>query len=419
MKKILVIDESQLFREFLKQKLSEYGFEVTLAVNGLDGSVKLRQIMPDLVIMDYYLSRNSSIELLEKKKNDPNTAGTPVVMCSARIDRQKLMQVAKYGVKKFFTKPITVDSLLRTVAEILDVNLDLDNTPCIIEAHFNDEILFIEVSEGLNKEKIELLKYKISELMDLYETESPRVLVIMPHVEMGSDDTVKLGMLLSNILNRTRTKPRYIKVLTNNRYVKEFVDSREAYREIEVTNSIERAMDGLLGKKAEAYMDGEHSVIQEDFLKSTAPKKAAGESFDMKFETEKTVEQGLEEIDRDVVVAIVDDDIVIQELVETAFTDTGFTVKAFNNGREFIECGELESFDLVFLDLMMPEMNGFQVLSELKQRGLELPVIVLSALSKKETVVEALKFGVSSYIIKPLKPEWLLKKATEVLRMNF
>ncbi len=419
MKKILVIDESQLFREFLKHKLSEYGFEVTLAVNGLDGSVKLRQIMPDLVIMDYYLSRNSSIELLEKKKSDPNAAGTPVIMCSARIDRQKLMRVAKYGVKKFFTKPIKVDSLLRTVAEILDVNLDLDNTPCIIEAHFNDEILFVEVSEGLNKEKIELLKYKISELLNLYEIESPRVLVIMPHVELGSDDTVKLGMLLSNILNCTRTKPRYVKVLTNNRYVKEFIDSREAYREIEVTNSIERAMDGLLGKKAEAYMDGEHSVVQEDFLKSAAPKKAAGESFDMKFETEKTVEQGLEEIDRDVAVAIVDDDIVIQELVETAFADTGFTVKVFNNGREFIESGELESFDLVFLDLMMPEMNGFQVLGELKQRELELPVIVLSALSKKETVVEALKFGVSSYIIKPLKPEWLLKKATEVLRRNF
>ncbi len=419
MKKILVIDESQLFRDFLKQKLSEYGFEVTAAVNGLDGSVKMRQHMPDLVIMDYYLSRNSSIELLEKKKSDPNTSATPVIMCSARIDRQKLMQVAKYGVKKFFTKPIKVDSLLRTVSEILEVNLDLDSTPCIIEAHFNDEILFVEVSEGLNKEKIELLKYKISELMDLYEVETPRVLLIMPNVEISEDDTVKLGMLLSNILNYTKTKPRFVKILTNNEYVKEFVSSRGSYREIEVTNSIERAMDGLLGKKAGSYIDGEHSVIQEDFLKSDAPKKEGSESFDMKFETEKTVEQGLGEIDREVKVAIVDDDIVIQELIDTAFADTGFQVQAFNNGKEFVEAPDIESFDLVFLDLMMPEMNGFQVLQHLQKQQLKLPVIVLSALSKKETVVEALKFGVSSYIIKPLRPEWILKKATEVLRMNF
>ena len=419
MKKILVVDESQLFRDFLKQKLEEYGLEVIVGVNGLDGAVKLRQSVPDLVIMDYYLSRNSSIELLEKKKNDPNTAGTPVIMCSTRIDRERLLQVAKYGVKKFIMKPIKVDSLLRTLSELLGVNLDFDSTPCIIEAHFNDEILLIEVSEGLNKAKIELLKYKIAELMDLYEVESLRVLLIMPHVRISQDDSMKLGMLLNTVLESANAKPRFVKILTNNAYVKGFVAARDNYREIEVTNSIERAMDGLLGKKTGSYMDGDQKIVQEDFLKTAAPKKQAGESFDMTFEGEKTVEQGLEEIEEQVSVAVVDDDVVIQELIDTAFTDAGFRISTFTNGKEFVQSGEIESFDLVFLDLMMPEMNGFQVLEELKRRDLKLPVIVLSALSKKETVVETLKYGVSSYIIKPLKPEWILKKATEVLRTNF
>ncbi len=419
MKKILVIDESQLFRDFLKQKLGAYGFEVILSVNGLDGAVKLRQSMPDLVIMDYYLSRASSLELLKKKKSDPNTANTPVIMCSARIEREKIMQAAKYGVKKFVSKPVKVDSLLHTMGEILGVNVKLDNTPCIIEAHVNDEILFIEVAEGLNTEKIELLKYKIAELMHLYEIETPRVLLIMPYVEIGDDNTVKLDLLLSNILTYTKTKPRFVKILTNNEHVKAFVGTRDQYREVEVTNSIEHAMDGLLGKKAGAYMDAEDSSVRENFLKTAAPKKGGAESFDMKFEDEKTVEQGLEEIEQHVSVAVIDDDIVIQELIDTAFADTGFRITAFNNGKEFMHSGDLETFDLVFLDLMMPEMNGFQVLHELKQRGLKLPVIVLSALSKKETVIEALRYGVSSYIIKPLRPEWILKKATEVLRMNF
>jgi DNA-binding response OmpR family regulator len=60
MKKILLIDESPLFRDYLTKKLSEQRFEVIQAVNGLDGGLKLRSELPDLVIMDYFLSRKSS-----------------------------------------------------------------------------------------------------------------------------------------------------------------------------------------------------------------------------------------------------------------------------------------------------------------------------------------------------------------------
>ena len=85
MKKILVIDESNLFRDFLTAKLSEFDFEVVSATNGLEGASKLRREIPDLVIMDYYLSRVSSLELLQGKKQDPNTADIPVILTSGRV----------------------------------------------------------------------------------------------------------------------------------------------------------------------------------------------------------------------------------------------------------------------------------------------------------------------------------------------
>jgi DNA-binding response OmpR family regulator len=77
------------------------------------------------------------------------------------------------------------------------------------------------------------------------------------------------------------------------------------------------------------------------------------------------------------------------------------------------------SFDLVFLDLMMPEVNGFQVLQHMSKEEIEAPVIVFSALSKKETVIKAVGYGIKSYMIKPLKPEQLLKKAEEILNTSF
>jgi DNA-binding response OmpR family regulator len=417
-KKILVVDESKLFRDFLTKKLQEFGFDVVMAVNGLDGAAKLRREVPDLVIMDYYLSRTSSVDLLEQKKNDPNVATIPVIMASGKVDREKLVQVARYNVKKFFTKPIRIDALVKAISEILGVALDIDSTPCIIEAHFNDQILFVEIAQGLNREKIELLRYKIAELMELYEVRSPRVLVIMSSIDVGPDDSIKLSSLLSTVLENTGAKPRQVKVLTNSEYVREFVEERDEYDGIEVTKNLEQAMDGLLGRKAGSYIDRESQTVHQDFLQASAPKNGQEEAIDIKFEEERP-RFDLGELGAAVGIAIVDDDFVIREMVKAVLSDTGATIKEYENGKQFADDPTRDRLDLVFLDLMMPEMDGFQVLAGLHEEGSTLPVIVLSALSQRETVVRAMKYGITSYLIKPLQPESILNKAREVLRTNF
>ena len=117
-------------------------------------------------------------------------------------------------------------------------------------------------------------------------------------------------------------------------------------------------------------------------------------------------------------VAVADDDPIIRELIKTVFRKTGGNVLAFENGRQFVQGIEKEPPDLLFLDLLMPEMDGFAVLDELKRRKTEFPVIVLSALSKKETVIKALRYGVKSYLTKPLKPADILQKTEEVMRIS-
>lgn len=418
MKKILVIDESKLFREFLSQKLAEFGFEVIVGVNGLDGASKLRRETPDLVIMDYYLSRTSSLELLQKKREDPNTESIPVIMASGKVDREKLLQVARYNVRKFFTKPIRIDALAKSISELLGVSLDLDSTPCIIEAHVNDDILFVEVAQGLNKEKIELLRYKIVELMELYEVKSPRVLIIMSSIEVGPDDSIKLASLLQTVIENTSAKPRQVKILTNSDFVKEFIADRSEYQDVEVTNSLESAMDGLLGKKAGSYIDRESRTVHQEFLQTSAPRNGREEAIEMKFEGERA-EFDPGPVGRAACIAIVDDDFVIREMVKAVLGDMGPTVREFENGREFIDDPHRGEFDLVLLDLMMPEMDGFQVMQTLKEAGVRVPIIVLSVLSQRETVIRAMQFGVTSYLIKPLEPESVLNKAREVLQANF
>ena len=176
------------------------------------------------------------------------------------------------------------------------------------------------------------------------------------------------------------------------------------------------AMDDLLGLRPDSIAHDE--VAAERILSKSAPVSDSEESIDMRFESEKQ-EKGETRIYPEARIAVVDDDIVIQQLVKTVLSETGWDLEAFNNGKEFVASLVSNEYDLVFLDLMMPEMNGFQVLQFMKQQKMEIPTIVLSALTRKETVGKAMGFGVKSYVIKPVKPEDLQQKAFEILASDF
>ncbi|MBI9101712.1 MAG: response regulator [Spirochaetales bacterium] len=411
MKKILIVDESKLFRSYLVGKLEDQGFEVVEAKNGLDGSIKMRNEMPDLILMDFFLSRRSSQELLAERAANPNVSKVPVIMISNKISKEQIIQVSRYNIVKFFNKPLKIDAFLNTVSELLNVSVTIDNTPCIIEAHFNDDILFVEIARGLNKEKIELLSFKIRELLELYEVKSPKILVMMSNLEIGPSESEKLEALLNVLKEETGSPNKYIKILTSIEYVNKYVNEHGELKGIGVADSLDKAMDDLIGIKADNIA---HDTAAAKLLTKTAPRSNKQESIELRFQQESLAGG------RDINIAVVDDDLIIQELVKTVVGEAGWSCSVFENGKLFVDSvKDASDFDVVFLDLVMPEMNGFEVLHNLKQRGIKIPIIIFSALTKKETVAKAVSYGVKSYIIKPIKPDKLFRKATEVLKANF
>jgi len=375
--------------------------------------------MPDLVIMDYYLSRKSAQEVLTEKKQNPNTAKIPIIMVSAKVDKQKILETVNFNVKKFYTKPVKMEALIKGISEILGVTLAVDTTPCIIEAHFNEDILFIEISQGLNWEKLDLLKYKIVELLELYQVKIPRVLVMMSGLELAEADGEKVKALFNTILEAGNTVPKLVKILTTSGIVSKILESDKELCKIGIYAGLEQAMDELLGLRPDAIAHDQ--VAHDKLLTMSKPKKEKEESFQLRFDRDSSERKPLkfDSLFPGAKIAVVDDDIVIQELLKTVFSETKMEIFSYENGKEFVKQLDAISFDVVFLDLMLPEMTGFQVLQYLKQIGKELPIIVFSALSKKETVVKAVSYGITSYMIKPLKPETLMQKALEVLNSNF
>ena len=87
-----------------------------------------------------------------------------------------------------------------------------------------------------------------------------------------------------------------------------------------------------------------------------------------------------------------------------------------DHGAEGLQIALQRSFDLIILDIMLPGMNGFEILSRLRQNGNRTPVIVLTARNAEEEVVQGLKRGADDYITKPFGVAELLARVSAVLR---
>ena len=421
MKEVLIIGESGLFREYLGAKLEEYGMEVVFALNGLDGISKMRNELPDLVIMDHMLTRKSSMEVLADKQNDRNLAGIPVIMIASSVDKRHVVQMASSNVKKILSKPIKMDVLFKSISDLAGVEIRMDTTPSVLEAHFNEDILFIEAAQGLNTEKIELLRYKLKELLNLYDVRSPRILLMMSSLAVDDTTPSKIRRLLEIITENAQEHLTLIQILTGSEDIKKIISSSSKFSSIKISDNLAAAMDSLIGLKPDSFAHEE--IVQEKLLKATGQKKEGQETVQMRFDSEQVPEEERDQLasifNSKATVAVVDDDLIIRELVRTVFSETSWELRPYVNGKEFLIAEKDMDFDLVFLDLMMPEIDGFQVLEYLKKHDKKLPIIVFSALSQKETIQKAISYGINSYMIKPLVPEKIQKKAIEVLSSTF
>ncbi|MFV2071764.1 MAG: sigma-54-dependent transcriptional regulator [Thermoanaerobaculales bacterium] len=103
---------------------------------------------------------------------------------------------------------------------------------------------------------------------------------------------------------------------------------------------------------------------------------------------------------------VVDDDPAIRELLTFIVTEAGYEVEAFASGSEVLAYGGALP-DAVLLDLMMPEVDGVEVLKELKRRNPTLPVMILTADNDISRAVEVTKLGAYDYLVKPVDQERL------------
>ncbi len=112
---------------------------------------------------------------------------------------------------------------------------------------------------------------------------------------------------------------------------------------------------------------------------------------------------------------IVEDDEGIRELYDGAFEGL-YETKMFENGNDFLECFKTERPSLVILDIMLPDMDGYTILSKIRELDDRLPVIIVSAKSDEISFVKGLNKGADDYMSKPFSVLELIARVKTNLR---
>jgi len=166
-----------------------------------------------------------------------------------------------------------------------------------------------------------------------------------------------------------------------------------------------------LARQGDAALDGASSRAEQfdvvaDVLRTIAP---------------LPVDEALREAVRSSAILVVDDNAANRDVLARRLTREGHKVVTAANGASALDLVARQDFDIILLDLIMPEMSGFEVLRRLKasEQTSHIPVIVISALDELDTVVRCIEAGAEDYLTKPFNPILLRARVGVSLEKKF
>lgn len=114
-------------------------------------------------------------------------------------------------------------------------------------------------------------------------------------------------------------------------------------------------------------------------------------------------------------ILVVDDESAISDIIKFNFEKEGYLIDTADNGKGAIELAAENDYDLILLDIMMPKLNGFEALREIRKSS-DVPVIMLTAREDEVDKVLGLELGADDYVVKPFSMRELLARVKAVLR---
>ncbi|MEU4293465.1 response regulator transcription factor [Kribbella sp. NPDC026596] len=115
-------------------------------------------------------------------------------------------------------------------------------------------------------------------------------------------------------------------------------------------------------------------------------------------------------------VLMVEDEIRLADTVRRGLTDSGFVVELVHNGEDAVWAATEHSYDVIVLDIMLPKLNGYKVLEQLRERGVWTPVLMLTAKDGEYDQTDAFDLGADDYLTKPFSFLVLIARLRALIR---
>ncbi len=117
-------------------------------------------------------------------------------------------------------------------------------------------------------------------------------------------------------------------------------------------------------------------------------------------------------------VLLVEDDTSVAKSIELMLQAEGFIVDTTDLGEDGLEIGKLYDYDIIILDLMLPDIDGYEVLRRLRAARVTTPILILSGLSELDNKIKGLGFGADDYLTKPFDRRELVARIHAIIRRS-
>ncbi len=119
-RRVLVVDDQPQIVRLIQVNLEKEGFEVATAADGEEGLRKVRELLPDLVILDVIMPRKDGFEVLRQMKTEPALASIPVIMLTVKTHNADIVEGLREGAELYLPKPFHPKELVSLVRRVLE-----------------------------------------------------------------------------------------------------------------------------------------------------------------------------------------------------------------------------------------------------------------------------------------------------------
>ncbi len=117
-------------------------------------------------------------------------------------------------------------------------------------------------------------------------------------------------------------------------------------------------------------------------------------------------------------VLVIEDDLVIAKMIESELTAERIVCELTDLGEEGLELAKLYDFDIILLDLILPDIDGYEVLQRLRTAKVDTPILILSSLGETDRKIKGLTFGADDYLVKPFDRDELRARIHAIVRRS-